>query len=300
MAWVELPAWRGNAAADVHVACELIHKYICNTLHFITPDKVSAHQIQWWPGTGTFCSRRNSIISRTRELLFSQHIFIYCLQDPRCGGEPALLAHPPLPVARGTRPGEPGMRSPAFRRLGEGQREEEEQRHPSPVWPVGGTEETGGPAPALSPIQEEPCTEGQQVCSTCCTPAMSCSKEAESSNTNPSAWLQGSLFGRGAWGIRAGRDVPLYWSGHRSMCIPRECSRLPSVLKQFVLAHICACHKSILLLKASCSHCSSHTGSQGAVLQNCMQKCLASSLKSIFCNRFICNGYEDIFTAKYS
>lgn len=222
-------------------------------------------------------------------------------KDPRCGGKPALLAHPPLPVARGTQSGEPGMWNPAFRRLGEGQREEEEQPHPSPTWPMIGTKETGGPAPALSLIQEQPCTDRQQVCSICCTPVKCCSKEAESSNTNPSTWAQGSLFGSGAWGVQASRDVPLYWSGHRSMCIPQECSHSPSVLKQFVLAHICACHKSILLLKASCSHCSSHTGAQGAVLQNCMQKFLAFSLKSIFCNRFICNDDDDdIFTAKSS
>ena len=49
------------------------------------------------------------------------------------------------------------MPSPAFRRLGEGQSEEEEQPSPSisHLACMSGMEETGGPAPALSPIQNQ-------------------------------------------------------------------------------------------------------------------------------------------------
>lgn len=42
------------------------------------------------------------------------------------------------------------------------------------------------------------------------------------------------------------------------------------MLKQSVLAHIYGCHKSVLLLKAACSHCSGHASSYSAVLQNCI------------------------------
>lgn len=64
--------------------------------------------------------------------------------------------------------------------------------------------------------------------------------------------------------------------GHACLLIRSQVrSRSPPMLKQSVLAHVYGCHKSILLLKAAYSHCSSHAGSRSAILQNRTQKFLA-------------------------
>jgi len=59
------------------------------------------------------------------------------------------------------------------------------------------------------------------------------------------------------------------------------------MLKQSVLAHIYGCHKSIPLLKAAYSHCSSRAGSHSAVLQNGMRKFLAFPFNLYFTSVYL-------------
>lgn len=87
-------------------------------------------------------------------------------------------------------------------------------------------------------------------------------------------WAQGSLLGSVAGtALRLARTCLFTNQVTGPHAFP---SSAPSTLKQSVLAHIYSCHKSVLLLRAACSLCSSHASSHRAVLWNCTQEFLAS------------------------
>lgn len=99
-------------------------------LYFINPDMAPAHLIQWRQGIGSFVVE-GTASSPDREscCCHSTFFFIVC-KRPHSDGKPALLAHPPLPVAQGTWLAEPGMQP--LRGSVKDKSEDKEQPHPSP------------------------------------------------------------------------------------------------------------------------------------------------------------------------
>lgn len=82
-----------------------------------------AHLIQWRQGIGSFVVEGTALSPDGKSFCFHSTFFFIVCKHPHSNGKPALLAHPLLPVAQETWLAEPGMQCPAFRRLGEGQKQ---------------------------------------------------------------------------------------------------------------------------------------------------------------------------------
>lgn len=237
-----------------------------------------AHLIQWCQGIGSFVAEGTASSPDGESCCFHSMFFFIVRKHPHSDGKPALLAHPPLPVAQGT-----FLQSQecSAQPLG-GLMMDKSHPSPSSLACMSGTEERRSSSCCLTPQ-----TRAMHVRTASLWRLSHRAERAGSRNTNtavsrnwklwlPGTWAQGSLLGSGAGVVPAG--LRLAWTclfpnqvTGSSTHIPQECLQSPSTLKQSALAHIYSCHKSVLLLRAARSRCSSHASSHRAVLRNCTQ-----------------------------